>query len=444
MKMDIAKYFVEPENVLNELKKYTLVDGFDFVLDLNESQGFYFVDKRTGKKYLDFFSCIASMPIGINHPKLLEKDFLDYIGRVAVNKPSNPDVYTTVIATFVKTLFKIALPSEYKYSFFISGGALAVENALKAAFDWKVRKNFAKGYKSERGFKVIHFEEAFHGRSGYTMSLTNTDLNKVKYFPKFDWPRVVNPKIKFPLEENIEEVVELENQAIEQIKQAFRDNKDDIAAIVIEPIQGEGGDNHFRKEFLQKLRELTYENDALLIFDEIQSGAGITGKWWAFEHFGVVPDIFAFGKKMQTCGIASTDRIDEVKDNVFHLSSRINSTWGGNLVDMARSTKYMEIIDEENLIDNAAKMGDKLLDRIRNLERKFPNVIYNPRGRGLLCAFNMKSADLRKKFLDNCFQKGLFILPSGKASVRFRPPLNLTERQMSEAFDIIEEAMKEV
>jgi L-lysine 6-transaminase len=147
----------------------------------------------------------------------------------------------------------------------------------------------------------------------------------------------------------LEDLIERENKSIREIKQAFINNPDDIAAIIIEPIQGEGGDNHFRPEFLQRLRDIANEEDALLIFDEVQTGVGLTGTMWAHEQLGVKPDILAFGKKMQVCGILATNRVDEVPDNVFRVSSRINSTWGGSLTDMVRATRYLEIIQEDNI-----------------------------------------------------------------------------------------------
>ena len=162
------KYKVESNNVHNALSQHILADGFSYVLDLEKSSGSKFIDKRTGKEYLDFFTCFASMPIGYNHPKMNNNEFINYIGKIALNKPSNSDLYTEEYASFVNTFFKIAVPDHFKYAFFIDGGALAVENALKIAFDWKIRKNFEKGYNVEKGSKVIYFNQAFHGRSGYT------------------------------------------------------------------------------------------------------------------------------------------------------------------------------------------------------------------------------------------------------------------------------------
>lgn len=438
------KYLVEPAHVHDELNKYMLADGMEFVLDLGISAGAELYDARFGNKYLDFFTCYASMPIGMNHSKIKDEDFKKYIADISLNKITNSDIYTIALATFVKTFFKIAVPSYFKYSFFIEGGSLAVENALKTAFDWKVRKNFKKGYKSEKGQKIIHFKQAFHGRSGYTMSLTNTDPIKTKYFPLFDWPRINNPKLTFPLnDKNLKDVKKLEKNAVSEIKSAFHNNKDDIAAIIIEPIQGEGGDNHFRPEFLKELRKLADENEALLIFDEIQTGVGLTGSMWAHQQFNVMPDIMVFGKKMQVCGILSTDRIDDVDDHVFKKSSRINSTWGGNLVDMVRATKYLEIIQEEKLVENAREMGFVLIGKLNRMGEEFAGFVSNVRGRGLFCAFDIK-AGTRDRFIKKCYDKRLIILLSGTSSVRFRPPLNITESEIDRGMEIIRSVMDEL
>ena len=363
----------------------------------------------------------------------------DKFGKIALNKPSNSDLYTEEYASFVNTFFKIAVPDHFKYAFFIDGGALAVENALKIAFDWKIRKNFEKGYNVEKGSKVIYFNQAFHGRSGYTLSLTNTLPDKVMYFPKFDWVKVDNPFIKFD-DKDLKNLLQREEDSLNQIKMAFKTFKDDIAAIIIEPIQGEGGDNHFREEFLQNLRNLCNENDALLIYDEVQTGVGITGSWWAYEQLGAKPDILAFGKKMQVCGVLASDRIDDIKDNVFHKSSRINSTWGGNLVDMVRMTKYLEIIEEENLVENAKIMGEYLINELRKIKSE---LIYNIRGRGLFLAFNVKDnkrQDLLKSFANN----GLILLPCGENSIRFRPPLNVSKEEIDTAIDILINSLSEL
>jgi len=419
-----------------------LADGMPMVLDMKRSQGLYIYDKLTHKRYIDYFTFFASVPLGLNPPEFREdQDFLDRLMDAALNKVSNSDLYTEHMARFVDTFSRVGIPDYLPNLFMISGGALAVENALKTAFDWKVRKNFAKGYRYERGHKVIYFEQAFHGRSGYTMSLTNTDPNKVALFPKFEWCKVVSPHAnELPTKGNLQEVKEREALAIAQIKRHFRDNPDDIAAIIIEPIQAEGGDNHFRPEFLQALRDLADENEALLIFDEVQTGVGLTGTFWMHEQTGVKPDIVAFGKKMQVCGILVGDRVREVQENVFEKHSRINSTWGGSLVDMVRSEKALAIIEQKNLLENVRNIGGSLLNEIHSLAKAFPEV-ENPRGLGLMCAFDLPSTDLREKFRHMCYDNGLIILGCGTRTIRFRPALNMDENGVSEGMDVIKQAL---
>ncbi len=440
----IKRHSIKPEEVQEVLRKRMLVDGFDMTLDLRESKNGYLFDSKRKKRMLDFFTFVASSPLGMNHPKLNDEKFIMEIGKIALNKPSLSDIYPQEQAEFVETFFNIAVPSYFKYSFFIEGGALAVENAIKAAIDWKVQKNFAKGYKEEKGKKIIHFKEAFHGRSGYTLSLTNTDPVKIYYFPKFDWPRVTNPKITFPLnEENLRKVIELEKQSLEEIKQAIHDNKDDIAGIIMEVIQGEGGDNHFRKEFFMQLRQICNENDIIFILDEVQTGIAMTGKWWAHEHY-IKPDIISFGKKTQVCGILSTDRIDEVEENVFKKPSRINSTWGGNIVDMFRFKKILEIIEEENLVKNCETTGKYLQDRIHDLEQKYPDKVSNGRGLGLFCAFDVKDGDMRNSIVKNAVEEGLLILGCGPKSIRFRPPVTVTPDRIDEGMTILDKLISKL
>jgi L-lysine 6-transaminase len=414
----------------------------DQVIDLKKSHGSWLVDARDGKEYLDLFSMFSSMPVGYNHPSLLENR--ERIADAALNKPTNSDIYSTQMAEFVDTVGRIAQPDYLPYSFFVEGGALGVENALKTAFDWKVRKNLVAG-KGEKGSKVIHFTECFHGRTGYTMSLTDSpDPRKTLYFPQFDWPRINNPKLHFPLtDEVLEHVLKAEATAINQIKSAVAENPDDIAALIIEPIQGEGGDNHFRGEFFQELRALADEHEFMLIYDEVQTGVGITGKMWAHQLFNssTRPDIISFGKKMQICGIFAGKRIDEVENNVFHESSRLNSTWGGNVVDMVRISLYLEIIAVEKLVNQAATNGDYLLAKLHDIQADFDGVVNNVRGRGLFAAFDLLDGSTRDTLANLIIAEGALILGSGEKSIRFRPHLNITREEIDLADEIIRRAI---
>jgi L-lysine 6-transaminase len=433
---------VSPRDVHDVLKRHMLVDGYHLVQDLDRSHGAFIYDSSKDRLVLDFYTSFATIPLGYNHPKLVSAETRERLLGAALNKLANSDIYTTELATFVET-FSRTLPEALRHHlFFIEGGTLAVENALKTAFDWKVRKNLAKG-KGEKGSQILHFKDAFHGRSGYSLSLTNTaDPRKTQYFPKFPWPRVSNPMLSFPVTgEVLARVAAAEKQTVAEIERALRENPDDIAALIIEPIQGEGGDNHFRREFLAELRRLADEHEFLLIFDEVQTGFGTTGKWWAFEHFGVTPDIISFGKKTQVCGIAASRRLDEV-ESVFKVSSRINSTWGGNLVDMVRCTRIVEIVEEDNLLDSVTRVGERLLENLRGLERAFPGKVTNARGRGMFVAFDLPDGDTRKAALAALNEANVLGLASGHRAIRFRPALILSADEADEGVRRVEKALR--
>lgn len=431
---------ITPNNVQQVLEKHLIADGFDLIFDMEKSKGVYIYDSKYDRTLLDFFTCFASVPLGYNHPAMLEDEaFKKDLMLAALANPSNSDIYTTQYAQFVDTFDRVGIPAYLPHAFFVAGGGPAIENALKTAMDWKVQKNFKKGYTTEKGQKVLHFEKAFHGRLGYTLSLTNTLPVKTKWYAKFDWPRVSHPTVQFPqTEAGFEDLLKREAESIAQIKQAFIDNKDDICAIIIEPVQAEGGDNHIRPEFAEQLRILADENEALLIYDEIQVGVGLSGKFWCHEHFGekAQPDIIAFGKKMQVCGILAGKQVDENEENVFNVSSRINSTWGGNLVDMVRAGKILEIIERDHLCDKAARTGQYLQKALLNLAQEFP-FISNIRGKGLLTAFDFEDRATRDKFIASGITHNAMFLGCAEKTIRFRPALIIEEQQIDMGIDIM-------
>lgn len=428
-------------SVINDLRNHILVDGFHVVVDPKNSCGSWIVDKESGKKYLDCYSQFASQALGWNHSSLVARE--DEIKETVLHKIANSDMYCEVYRDFVDAFASIT--PDFKHYFFIDGGALAVENALKAAFDWKLRK-LDKGLCHPNKLDVIHFKNAFHGRTGYTMSLTNTDPMKTAGFPYFNWTRVDAEDAALTFDNNgyvssynnkgyvIPEWSVAQNKALEHVEAALICGKGNVAAIIIEPIQGEGGDNHFDISFFRELRELADEYEAMLIFDEVQTGMGMTGKMWCYEHFGIVPDMMCFGKKTQVCGFCSTDKIDDVADNVFHMSSRINSTWGGNVVDMARAKVIIDIIKQENLVENAKDVGGYLLSELRKLG------LNNVRGRGLFIAFDCESKDARDTMM-NKLNDNMLALKSGQESIRLRPHLTMTKDDADKVVGFMKDAL---
>lgn len=426
---------IPPGQVHRCLAGHMLVDGYPLVLDLERSQGSWLVDQVTGISYLDFYTFFASSPLGFNHPGVVDDpDFMRLLAAVAVSKPSNSDIYTTHLAEFVDTFARVLGDPELPHLFFVEGGALAVENALKCAFDWKSRHNEAHGRSRTLGRQVLHLTSAFHGRSGYTLSLTNTDPGKTDRFPVLNWPRIQTPAVRFPLSGHIEELKKAERRALAQAEAAFRRYQHDIACFIAEPIQGEGGDNHMRAEFLQAMQRLCHDNDALFIMDEVQTGMGLTGTPWAYQQLGLKPDVVAFAKKVQVGGIMAGRRVDEVPHNVFKTSGRINSTWGGGLVDMVRSRRLMEIVERDGLIEQAAIRGAQLLDGFQELSARFPGLVHNARGRGLMCAFDLPSAAMRDEFVARLrADEQVLVLAAGERAIRVRPALTVSGDEIAVA-----------
>lgn len=428
---------VTADRVHDVLRASLLTDGMDLVLDLDASRGSVLVDARDGRRYLDMFTFFASSALGMNHPALADDAaFRAELAQAAVNKPSNSDVYTVPMARFVQTFARVLGDPALPHLFFVDGGALAVENALKVAFDWKSRHNEANGRDPELGSRVLHLRGAFHGRSGYTLSLTNTDPNKVARFPKFDWPRIDAPYVRPGVD-----IEELEAESLRQARAAFVAHPHDIACFIAEPVQGEGGDRHMRPQFFAAMRALCDEFDALLIFDEVQTGCGITGTAWAYQQLGVTPDVVAFGKKTQVCGVMAGRRVDDVADNVFAVSSRINSTWGGNLTDMVRARRILEVIEAEDLIGHAADAGRHLLGRLHWLATEFPGKVLDPRGRGLMCAFSLPSTAERDELVRRLWDRRVIMLASGPDSVRFRPALTVSPGELDAAVDAVRDVL---
>jgi L-lysine 6-transaminase len=433
---------VAPDLVHATLARHVLTDGFKLVLDVERSHGSWLVDARDGTEYLDLYTCFASAPLGANHPALVgDSDFMATLAAVAVSKPANPDIYSTHLADFVETFARVLGDPALPHLFFVEGGALAVENALKAAFDWKSRRNEEAGRSRELGTRVLHLTTAFHGRSGYTLSLTNTDPTKTDRFPKFDWPRIDSPAVTFPVEEHLGAIEAAEARSLAQARAAFEAFPHDIACFIAEPIQGEGGDNHLRAEFLQAMQALCHEYDALFVLDEVQTGVGTTGTAWCYQQLGLEPDIVAFAKKVQLGGIMAGRRIDDVADNVFEVSSRINSTWGGGLVDMVRSRRILEVIERDGLFDRAAATGDWLRGELQSVQQRHPGLVSNARGRGLMCAIDLPSPAIRNEVLAGLRAERVLMLPCGTRSLRMRPALAVTEAELDVGLRALERVL---
>jgi L-lysine 6-transaminase len=433
---------VAPGAVHELLARHVLADGYKLVVDLDRSHGCRLVDARDGSEYLDCYSFFASLPIGFNHPDLTDDALLERLGRAGVHKPANPDTYSVEYATFIDTFARVLGDPALPHLFFVEGGALAVENALKVAFDWKSRQNERAG-RAEPADLVLHLRHAFHGRSGYTLSLTNTDPVKTARFPKFDWPRIDSPALQFPLADNVEENRRSEDDALSQAAASFSTNPHRIACFVAEPLQAEGGDRHLSARFLGEMQELCKTHGALFVLDEVQTGVGATGTRWAYEGLSLEPDVVAFAKKVQLGGVMAGRRVDDEPDNVFRVPGRISSTWGGGLVDMVRATRILQVLERDNLVQHAANVGEVLLGELEQLASEHPHLMSNVRGRGLLCAVDLPSSADRDAVVRQLREnEHVIVLSCGERSIRFRPSLVIEVGDVEEAVQALARVAK--
>jgi len=378
------------------------------VLTRGESIWVYDVE---GNRYLDCLACYSAVNHGHRHPRIIEAlkkqaDELTLTSRAFFNDQLGP---------FLKDLteycdMEMALP--------MNTGAEAVETAVKACRRWGYR---VKGIPEDEA-EIIVCEGNFHGRTTTVISFSSEDKYRKDFGPHTPGFKIVPFGDASALAEAI---------------------TDRTCAFLLEPIQGEGGDNHFRPSFLKRLKNLAHENDALLVFDEVQSGVGITGHFWAHQAVGVKPDILSFGKKSQVCGILAGHKLDEVDGHVFDTPSRINSTWGGNIVDMVRFDRILEIMEDEHLVQHAGEVGQHLQARLHELADHYPAVT-NVRGEGLMTAFTLPSTEYRNHVKEQTYEEGAIILGCGESSIRFRTPLTITKDEVDEGVACIRRALETV
>lgn len=362
--------------------KTTTKSVWDILIDFEKSHGSYVFDKNTNKKYLDFFGMFSSLPLGYNH-EVFDEEFYNELKKISSVKVTNCEFHTDTYKQFCNKFHEFAGVGLYENFHFTCTGALAVECGCKLAMDYT---------KKER---IISMKNSYHGVHSYGNFTTSKfyPVNKrLEGYPNFNWSKISN-------------LSELDCQI----------SKGDVAGILVEPIQATFGDHHVDPSFLREISKVAKENDIPLIFDEIQTGFGTTGKPWYFQHIGIEPDIVVFGKKSQVSGIMST--------NKYPLeSNRLCVTFDGDIIDMLRTTYIVKAYQEYGLLDNATKQGKRLVEELSSL-----SGLQNVRGVGLMIAFDMESKTIRDDFVDKLKSNGMICNPTGEKSVRLRPNLAVTD-----------------
>src|SRR5881296_1024 len=394
------------------------------------------IEDVDGNEFLDFSAGIAVTSTGHCHPEVvaaIQKQAAELIHM------SGTDFYYESMITLADRLSKTMPGAESKKVFFTNSGTEAIEGAIKLA-----------RYATKRD-KLIAFYGCFHGRSMGALSLTASKSTQRKGFgallsgiEHIPYPYAYRCAHGHTAETCGAEILEqLEGQIF---KRLF--DPEDVAGIIIEPIQGEGGYVPAPKFFLQELQRICRQHGIMLIMDEVQSGMGRTGKWWAYEHAGIEPDIVCAAK-----GIASGMPLAAImaKESVMRWKPGSHgTTFGGNPVCIAAALATMDLIENEYM-ENARRMGDYLFGRLANWTKNF-KIVGDVRGRGLMIGIEIvrdqrtkeKAADLRNLIVDLAFHKGLLVLGAGENTLRLSPPLLIDQEQADFAVRTLEDCFREV
>jgi 4-aminobutyrate aminotransferase len=392
--------------IVEEFKKIVYDSTFTYPLVIKTGRGCV-IEDIDRIEFLDFTSNIGSCPLGYSHPEILEviKNYSSV--EKGVHKIAGQDFYCEEHFDIARKLLSIS--KNNSKVFFINSGAEAVENAIKVA------------YKKMGPLPGISCISDFHGRTLGALSFTLS-----KEVQKTNFPELPVKRIKFCTDDSDPQINQLES-----LLKEYR-----VAFIITEIIQGEGGLNVASKLFIQHIRKLADEYKVPLIFDEVQSGMGRTGKWWAYEHYGVEPDIMTVAKALQVGATVYDKKYDPTEPGV------LSSTWGGgSRIDMAIGTKIIEIILKNNLLSNSQKIGNMLLKNFVDFVDN--NGLIDARGIGLMIGLEFDTKMTRDVIVNRLFKKGLLVLPAGMKSIRIMPPLIINEEEAAKGISLINDTINE-
>lgn len=424
------------QGMLEELGKYVIAEPYPFVLDLEKCQGMQLVTVD-GQEIFDWAGYYGAKLIGHNHPGLYEANYVKRLVVAANNKIANPDFLTRECLGYYRLLHRVApavMQNRDLEVYVVNSGAEAVENMMKYLVAKFNRKVMAKGiHAGNRRF--VYFDKAFHGRTVYALGVTQT-IDPVATKDFHGLTSGGNVKLPFPaVDNNLNRTANLSQaiKAVEQVEMVLKTMSDEIVGIIVEPIQGAGGHRVALPEFFQGISQLCHEYDVYMAFDEVQTGLGATGRMWAIDHFDLPfsPTAVATGKKFGNGVVYMREPLHDI--------GVLDSTWGGSLADMVRVVREMEIVENENLIAEAARKGERLAEGLRHLVEKHPGLISNVRGLGLYQGFSLDTPQHKAKLINVALQEhNLLLLGAGTRSIRTRPNLSVTDADIDRFLHLVD------
>ncbi|VDK80717.1 unnamed protein product [Onchocerca ochengi] len=425
-------------------------------INYEKSKGNYFID-ADGNVLLDVYMQISSLPLGYNHPDLTKAVSDPRFMATAVSRPALGSFPPTFFTNAIKNSLSSIAPKGCTGVQNALCGSSSNENAIKAAFMWyqaqkrggspPTKEDLDSCMRHELpgtpNLSVLSFNGSFHGRTLTALSITHSKAIHKVDLPAFRWPVAEFPRYKYPLEKNVPYNEQQDQEClanVEQLIKKWKEMKHDVAAVIVEPIQGEGGDNHGSPDFFQGLRDITAKYGVVFIVDEVQTGGGGTGTFWAHDSWNLSssPDIVVFAKKLMVSGYFYADHL-QMKEPY-----RIYNTWLGDPTKVILLEKALQVIERDNLLEQTRRVGKALQSRLRQIESVNNSKMRNVRGLGTFCAFDMPDTATRDKFLEIAGNNGLFIGGCGEVTVRFRPALIFGDKHLEIALDIITKSLSEL
>merc|ERR1712212_1410235 len=439
----------------NELSKIQEMSTVTFFADYANSLGNYIKDVD-GNTYLDCFMQIASIPLGYNHPRILEALRDERNVKAMANRPALGWFPSEDWLTRIRSSMMAVAPPGTSQVFPMMCGTCSNENGIKMMFMRYMHKR--RGGRTEftaeelstvlkheapgsPKLSILSFKGAFHGRTVGLLSCSNSRPIQGVDIPSLNWPKADFPVYKYPLEENVRENEAEDARCLARVEELLVQSSADgapVAGVISEPIQAEGGDNHGSPAFFRGLADICKRHDISLMMDEVQTGGGATGKMWCHEHFGIEADVVSFSKKMLSGGIYH---------NLEHRPphpGRILNTWVGDPHKIIMLEQVVKTIKEESLLDLVTESGETIMAGLEDIQSRYPEILTKARGRGTVCAVDVKNVELRDKILTTLRQRGVHLGGCGESAIRIRPCLTFTPRHANIMLDNINDVLYDI